>query len=275
MKSLAILFLWSFLVPVSISATIAQEPVPLCRALERLGYGDQIRVVVSGVYTLHYFYDSAETACRLDVDPTVCIEFVEGLEIPSDFAKLHEKSRVHATFSGVLHGPIFDPQMNDPSIPVLARISALAPSRHCGNTYRVKLVVESILDFDKVPRKVSWKLDASNKKEIVNKPFPKLMELPGYPEIARTLEAEGRVLVEVTVLDGIVVEIGIQFGDSILVEEAVANLKTWRFEPSLSTRLNVEFDFRLERRPRSEGANPRYEMQLPTYIKVIGAQKGR
>lgn len=275
MKTLIVLFLWLPLVPASNAATTPLEPVPLCRALERLGYGDKVQVVVSGVYAFHYFYDSAETACQLDVDPTVCIEFAEGLEIPSEFARLHEKSRVHATFRGILHGPSFDPQMYDDSIPILARIAALAPTRHCSNAYRVKLVVESILDFEKVPRNVSWELDASNKRGVLNQPFPKGMELPNYPDVARTIDLEGSVLVKVTVLDGVVVETGVQFGDSILAAEVVANLTTWRFEPALSAQFNVEFDFRLERRTRGDGTNPEYEMQLPTYIKVIGAQGGR
>jgi hypothetical protein len=168
--------------------------VPLCRALERLGPGDQIPVIVSGIYAVDHFYDPEESTCRLDVDPSVCVEFSSGLERPPEFDVLHHESlRVFATFSGVLHGRPPDPRMNDPTLPTTARLAYANSSRFCANLYRAKLAVESILDFSEVPKKVPWQTDAS--KADANQRFPLMMSLPAYPKSAVNLQLEGSVLV--------------------------------------------------------------------------------
>ncbi len=246
--------------------------VPLCRALERLGPGDQVPVIVSGVYAVNYFYDPEKPKCRLDVDPSVCVEFSPDLERPAKFDAFHRKAlRVFATFSGVLHGRVTSPEIGDPNLPASARVAAVNRSRHCGYQYRSKLVVNSILDFEKVPRRFPWRRSSRGGTE--SPPFPLDMALPAYPDFALALQSEGSVLIRATIQGGAVGDASIQYGDPVLAEEAAANLKTWRFESSVSTSLVVEYDFRLESRPVAEGKNPEYEMRLPHYIKIIGARK--
>ncbi len=98
------------------------------------------------------------------------------------------------------------------------------------------------------------------------------MVLPKYPPIARNIDYEGVALVAVTVVDGEVTEAQMQFGDAVLVQEVLANVQTWRFAPDVSTNFTVEYDFQLENRTVSQGQNPRFEMSLPTYVRVIGAR---
>ncbi len=247
-------------------------PVSLCRALERIEPGDQIPIKVSGIYGINYLYDPEETTCHLDVDRSVCVEFASNFELPPEFKAWHKRSlRIFATFSGVLHGSEFDLQINDPLIPVAARLAAADRSRFCSKFYRSKLVVDSILSFKEVPEDFPW--SESSRGDALSLPFPLEMALPTYPWPARNLQTEGAVLLSVTIVAGEVVEAKVQFGDPILVEEAVTNVKTWRFEPSLETSFTVEFEFRLEKRPATEGLNPEYEMRLPTYVKVVGSQR--
>ena len=276
MRSRYLLALW-LVAPGVASAAVGigsgeRAPVPLCRALERLGPGDRIPVVVSGIYGIDYLFDPEEPTCRLDVDPNVCVEFAADVELPPAFAAIHKESlRIFATFRGVLHGSELDPEINDPSIPVTARLAASNRSRFCASLYRSKLVVDSILSFEEVPPDHPW--TESSRGDVSSQPLPLEMALPAYPWTARVLQTEGAVLMEVEVVGGTVAGAAIQFGDPILAEEAVANVKTWRFEPSLSARFTVEFEFRLEKRPATEGSNPEFEMRLPNYVKVVGARR--
>ncbi len=56
----------------------------------------------------------------------------------------------------------------------------------------------------------------------------------------------------------------------MLAREAIANVKTWRFQPEVNDAFTVEYEFRCEQRPMSEGGNPKLEMRLPFYVKVTG-----
>ena len=271
--TVTIFLLWPAFLLKDTPIIVSQSPVPLCRALERLDLRDQIPVVISGIYLHNYFYDPNEPSCELDVDPAICIEFAEDTRLPREFVELHKDSRVRATFQGILFGPTFDPQTNDPVIPTAARIAAASRSRHCANMYAAKLVVDTILDYERVPETMPWDGPTPQDQNIVNQPFPIEMRLPGYPKIARTLGAEGSVLVEIYVSEGAVTATRVQYGDPLLAEAVIDNVTTWRFESNLNTVLNVEFEFRLERRSSSRGTNPRYEMELPSFVRVIGTYR--
>jgi hypothetical protein len=228
---------------------------------------------VKGIHAFDYFYDPEQPVCHLDVSASVCIEFAEDLKLPKDFLAIYKGSRVYATYRGTLHGPKLEPQMEDPTVPVTARLAAASGSRYCGTGAPYKLVVEEIQEFKKVPRGVPWDGLSSHLPEVVQQPHPKSLALPGYPEIARTLEIEGSVLVEVRVEGGSVKATRVQFGDPLLVEEVTANLVTWIFDPNVDSTFVVEYIFRLERRSPNDGTNPRYEMQLPTLVQVIGTHR--
>ncbi len=91
-----------------------------------------------------------------------------------------------------------------------------------------------------------------------------------YPPAARALGAQGMVIVAATVSAGEVNATAVQFGDPVLIEEALANVRTWRFLSDVNTSFSVEYEFRLEKRPMNEGRNPAIELHLPFYVKVTG-----
>ncbi|MCP4686183.1 MAG: hypothetical protein GY867_12160 [bacterium] len=75
---------------------------------------------------------------------------------------------------------------------------------------------------------------------------------------------QGTVIIAVTTLAEV------QFGDPVLIEEALANVRTWRFSLDVNTSFSVEYEFRFEKRPMNAGKNPALEMRLPFYVEVIG-----
>jgi TonB family protein len=69
--------------------------------------------------------------------------------------------------------------------------------------------------------------------------------LPDYPELAKQMNATGKVKVEATIsTDGRVMSTKVIGGSPLLVGAALDALKKWRFEPAAkeSTEI-VEFDF--------------------------------
>ena len=139
--------------------------------------------------------------------------------------------------------------------------------RYCAHHFSTKLVVDTILSFGSVADDVPW---PAQREEVQNESMPTEMALPVYPPPARMIDYEGVVLVAVTVAAGEVTKAEVQFGDPVLVEEALANVRTWRFSPDVNTSFSVTYEFRFEKRPMNEGRNPVLEMRLPFYLKVTG-----
>ncbi len=248
------------------------KPIPLCRALESIEPGDQIPVLISGIYGVNYLYDPKETVCRLNVRPITCIEFSPSLDRSSEFDALHEEFlRVFVTFRGILHGRQAIPEIQNPSVPIAARVAAANSARYCSNLFDTVFIVESILSFGPVPDEVPWPSGAYEENDLPrDRPFPNEMALPRYPPAARALDSQGVVIVAVTVSAGEVTLAEVQFGDPVLIEETLANIRTWRFSADVNTSFSVEYEFRLEKRPMNKGKNPTIEMHLPFYVKVIG-----
>lgn len=251
------------------------KPVPLCRALESLQVGDEIPVVLSGVYSVDYLFDPGDLRCQLNVKPMTCVEFAPDVVLPDGFKALQNQwgtyEGVAVTFRGILYGPPKTPfPPFDPSVPIPHRALLRNSLRklYCGNQYGTKFVVHSVESFGPVPDGTAWPGERERPED--EQPVPVEMALPEYPPIARKIDYEGMVLVAVTVVAGEVTDAQIQFGDAVLVNEALANVETWRFAPDVSASFTVEYDFRLEKRAVSQGRNPRFEMRPPTYIGVIG-----
>ncbi|MCP4539503.1 MAG: TonB family protein [Chloroflexi bacterium] len=247
------------------------KSVPLCRALESIEQGDQIPVVVSGIYAVDFLYDPEEPVCQLTVQPNTCVEFSPTLDRPPEFNALHkEYLRVYVTFRGILYGAQAVPEIRDTSLPLGARLAAANNAGYCANNIdRTKLVVEAIISFSPVPREVPWHPISYEKDFPQDRPFPIAMALPKYPPAARALDAQGIVIVGVTVSAGEVTRAEVQYGDPVLIEEALANVRTWRFSPEVNTSFSVDYEFRFEKRPMNEGRNPALEMRLPYFVKVI------
>ncbi len=265
----------AFTLPTSTPVLIPPEvlkPVPLCRTLESIERGDRVPVVVSGIYAVELLYDPVEPVCRLTVEPSTCVEFSPTLDPPPEFKALHkEYFRVYVTFRGILHGPQAVPEVRDSSLPLGARLAAANSAGYCANnTHRTKLVVEAIMSFGPVPKEVPWHPRSYEKDFPQDSPFPIEMVLPKYPPAARALAVQGIVIVAVTVSAGEVTVAEVQFGDPVLIEEALANVRTWRFSSDVNTGFSVEYEFRFEKRPMNQGRNPALDMRLPFYVKVIG-----
>ncbi|MGD0429262.1 MAG: energy transducer TonB [Candidatus Acidiferrales bacterium] len=73
----------------------------------------------------------------------------------------------------------------------------------------------------------------------------KTKTLPDYPELARQMNATGKVKIEATIsADGKVTNTKVIGGSPLLVGAAQDALKKWRFEPAAKESIEViEFDF--------------------------------
>jgi TonB family protein len=73
----------------------------------------------------------------------------------------------------------------------------------------------------------------------------KTKTLPDYPELARQMNATGKVKIEATIsADGRVTNTKVIGGSPLLVGAAQDALKKWRFEPAAKESVEVvEFDF--------------------------------
>lgn len=257
-------------------------PIPLCRALETLNPGDKIPVIVSGVYvpatsTYQYFYDPEEQHCRFQVQDYTCVEFAPGVVFPPGFESLRDEglrdeAEVHilVTFRGVLYGPphpsSVDPRAPSDS-PIARLVNRFGRNHYCEGSNRFNFVVEEILSFRRAPGDLPV---SGGYETAIEPPMPIQMELPGYPIPAHMIGYEGAVILAVSVVDGKVTKVGVQYGDPSVIHEAFANVQTWRFADDVSTRFVVKYDFRLETRAANEDSNPAYEMRLPSYIRVTG-----
>jgi hypothetical protein len=119
--------------------------------------------------------------------------------------------------------------------------------------------------------------------------YPHLIraEVPLYPPLARTLNVTGIVEIQVVVEKGVVTDtqvksvvIASQNGSPLndegtkkvgafLSNPALANLKTWQFQPEDRATFVVTYTFQIEGQETSAPENPRVELDLPLFVKVI------
>jgi TonB family protein len=91
-----------------------------------------------------------------------------------------------------------------------------------------------------VPRANAQENSAESAKRKV-----KTKTVPEYPELARQMNATGKVKIEATIsADGKVMNTKVIGGSPLLVGAAQDALKKWRFEPAVKESVEViEFDF--------------------------------
>jgi TonB family protein len=96
-------------------------------------------------------------------------------------------------------------------------------------------------------------------------------DVPLYPVIAITAHMSGRVTLRVTVKAGevIAVEPKASAASLMLVKAATDNVKTWRFWPEAQGPLEVTYVYELEKDESEFRRNPRIEMRLPTFVKIV------
>jgi hypothetical protein len=253
--------------------TLARSQVNLCDRLGNVKPGDRIDVTVSGIFASGVLYDPNDRLCDLDVGGDTTVEFEESAQIDPELeAIIDEDRRAYVTFQGVLWGP---PPIgeDDPSLPLMVAYSRRIGGRRYGHLgmFRTKLVVERVLEFDRVPAHVP-----SIGESAIPRPesmFPVLIaaDLPQYPSAAQLVGIAGTVVVEVTVSGGEVVETGVLSGDRILVDAVIKNIETWRFRPEAEARFFTKFIFELEPRRTGGDRNTRLDVRLPSFARLNAA----
>jgi TonB family protein len=101
--------------------------------------------------------------------------------------------------------------------------------------------------------------------------YPNLIraELPLYPPLARAAHITGTVVIEATVEKGSVVETKVKSATSpALSNPAIANLKTWKFEPEGQATLVVTYVYEIRGKQTPLPQNPKVELDLPRFVKV-------
>ncbi|MGA2743168.1 MAG: energy transducer TonB [Candidatus Sulfotelmatobacter sp.] len=96
-------------------------------------------------------------------------------------------------------------------------------------------------------------------------------DLPRYPPLAIEARLSGAVHLHVLVKNGAVTKAA---SDSpteppILVGAATENVETWRFAPGATGTFDVTYTFELRKDEGSTLENPRIEMELPTFVKIV------
>jgi len=96
-------------------------------------------------------------------------------------------------------------------------------------------------------------------------------EIPQYPPLALAGRLTGSVHLRVTVEHGGVVKADSDSPSQlqILINEAVENVKTWRFAHDATGSFDVTYVFELRGEEGVVPENPHIEMELPTLVKLV------
>jgi hypothetical protein len=262
-------------------ASSANTPptMSLCAALESVDRGQQLPVVVSGVYAVGFehqiLYDPNRVSCDEDVQPLTWIEFADGAEDKTVLTQLlHEDHRASVTFEGTLYGPApLEP--DTPKLPDKWSASDRMRGTRYGhmNAFRTQMVVARVDAAARVPVSTPWNT-ANFPPDLSQRELQLLhAELPFYPFGARLAGLEGEVQVEVTLKEGKVVATHVISGDRALAAGAVENIKTWTFSPDVNQRFTTRFLYVLERRFGKLNSQ-KIELNVPTLVKITAPRNG-
>ena len=253
-------------------------PVKICDAVAGLRPGDRVPVVVRVVvFTLVHAFDSQQRCCSNGVASTIYLRYEnEAQEQPifPEYERLVQAPGppVSAVLEGVLEArPLPKDKEFYPEMPMKLRAVVNYTNRVRSpesRDYAATLRVYRIRSFEPASLEA---LDALDEQcQAPEAPIPLNLDLPPYPKYAHYLNYQGDVLVLVKVEGGKVVSAKLQVGDAVVAEEALRNVRTWRFDESVNTAFTVRYKFRLEERDVTrEGLNPRYELRLPYEVTVI------
>jgi TonB family protein len=98
--------------------------------------------------------------------------------------------------------------------------------------------------------------------------------LPVYPSIAKAARVTGKVIVRVTVKDGLVVQTnvlskaGVSSGQRFLETPTVENLRTWRFASNVTGTFTVTYTYEISGKESNDPTNPRVEMLPSLDVKI-------
>lgn len=253
----------------------------LCLALETIEPGQRLAVEVEGIYLASaehsVLYPADGSPCTADVQPAVWVDFASPVTIPEEFReRIDGRDPTRVKFRGYLVAPEALPA-DDLSLPVLAAHAKRTQGQRFGhlNAFRLAFEVVSIVDPDRFEI-----ADAPTFSFWEQPPYPSQSprvldaRLPQYPRLAWHSGIEGRVLAEVAIQGGAVVEIEILAGERILAESTRENIESWIFEPETTTRFRTTFVYEVEPRLRGRGPNPTVEMDLPHHVRLTAPRNG-
>jgi TonB family protein len=117
---------------------------------------------------------------------------------------------------------------------------------------------------------VTAQLISSQRNDTARRPLLVHGDLPSYPAVAKTARISGTVRVRVTLVNGEVVGTEVVSGHPILTSAATENIKSWKFDKTVSTSFVTTFIYQLEMESEetSDPSNPKLELELPSLAKI-------
>jgi outer membrane biosynthesis protein TonB len=118
--------------------------------------------------------------------------------------------------------------------------------------------------------RVTAPLISGQRNDTARHPFLVHGDLPSYPGVAKTARISGAVRVRVTVVNRDVVGTEVVSGHPILTSAATENVKTWKFDKTVSTSFATTFIYQLEMESEetADPSNPKLELELPSLAKI-------
>lgn len=234
------------------------DKVPLCDLQRTAEQGEQRSVQVGGIYS-----DGFEMGVLTDAGCPSEHTWVE-LDLRSTTNKETLRSMLDTAGQAdvVFEGEFYGPGVPDPKLPESIKKSYQPWWGHLG-AFRTKLVVQSIQSVKPVPADHPAAADLTHE-------VPVLLEsaMPMYPPIAKAAHVTGKVIVRVTVKDGLVVKTDLlsKLNPSehrFLETPTVENLKTWRFAADVNSEFSVAYSYTIAGEETEGPTNPTVEM-LPS-----------
>lgn len=254
-----ILWLLPLLLGVNVQVCIAAptpDKVPLCDLQRTAKQGEQRSVQVGGIYSdgfeMGVLTDAAcpseHTWVELDLQSTTNREMLRSM--------LDTAGQADVVFEGEFYGP----GLPDPKLPESIKKSYQPTWGHLG-AFRTKLVVHAIQSVKPVPA-ADHPAAADPSHEV---PILRESSLPMYPPIAKAAHVTGKVIVRVTVRDGLVVKTDVlsKLNPSehrFLETPTVENLKTWHFAADVNSEFTVTYSYTIAGEETEGPTNPTVEI---------------
>jgi hypothetical protein len=241
-------------------STVAQkrDSVPLCDLQRAAKQGEQRSVQVGGIYS-----DGFEMGVLTDATCPAEHTWVElDLQSATNKEMLRSMLETAGQADVVFKGEFYGPGVPDPKLPESIKKSYQPGWGHLG-AFRTKLVVRAIQSVKPVTADHPVAADLGNGVPILRE-----SALPTYPPIAKAAHVTGKVIVRVTIRDGLVVKTDVlsrldPSGKRFLETPTVENIKTWRFASDENSEFTVTYTYAIAGQETEGPTNPIVEI-LPS-----------
>ena len=120
-----------------------------------------------------------------------------------------------------------------------------------------------------------WSVLLSSQLVVAQQPreYPLVLraDAPVYPPLARMAKVTGKIEAEFTIKGGEVVAAEAKTGHPLLVKATTENINSWHFAPEANGTFTATFVYELQGNETASMQNPKIEMQLPAFVKIIAA----